>query len=255
MFQPSSSEAPSPRPSFSNYLFKEHLQPLSEGLLVCLLIVTFIFTTVGVIGQSDEPNLQTWDRVFVPKYQTWLNRFHLSNYQRGDLVVVKPNANSPEAVQPFPFIGKFGFTFKPYFIKRLVGLPGDTLSMDGGILYINGRRIDETHTVPYWMAKGNLDQNGPRANSSQWDYREVGASSKYVIPAGLYFVIGDNRSPGGSEDSRGFGPVPLEQIGGKATTVIWPPIKKDAEGKWKLYWRILKRPTAFDNIPAPSPKP
>ena len=65
-----------------------------------------------------------------------------------------------------------------------------------------------------------------------------------VIPEGHYFVIGDNRSMGGSEDSRLFGPVPSVSIAGRVSAVIWPPRR---EGQWN--WRLLDIPGAFGEIP------
>ncbi|MDX2007016.1 MAG: signal peptidase I [Meiothermus sp.] len=230
---------PAQSPGFVRYLFLEWLRPVGEAILLAFLLTTFLFTTVGVVGTSDLPNLQNGQRLFVPKYQTWLHRFGLGSFKRGDLVVVRPNAASPYAVQPMPFFGQWGATFRPYFIKRIVGLPGDRLRMEGGQLYLNGRPVEEAHTVPFWRHLNQLDTESDRANSDRWPFRE-GQTGEYTVPPGNYFVMGDNRSFGGSEDSRGFGPIPLGQIGGKATFVLWPPVQDG-----KLAWRSLETPEAF----------
>ena len=65
------------------------------------------------------------------------------------------------------------------------------------------------------------------------------------MPEGHYFVMGDNRSAGGSEDSRLFGPVPALSIAGRASAVIWPPRR---DGEWN--WRRLEPPETFTRVPA-----
>ncbi|HET8985417.1 MAG TPA: signal peptidase I, partial [Trueperaceae bacterium] len=65
-----------------------------------------------------------------------------------------------------------------------------------------------------------------------------------TVPEGTYFVMGDNRSAGGSEDSRYFGPIDAIAIAGRATAVIWPPRR---DGEWN--WRGLPAPAAFDAVP------
>src|SRR5690606_37802111 len=66
----------------------------------------------------------------------------------------------------------------------------------------------------------------------------------FVVPEGPYFVMGDNRSPTGSEDSRYFGPIDSVAIAGRATAVIWPPRR---DGEWN--WRLLPPPKGFDTVP------
>lgn len=250
MQKPVTGQADPAKLSFWRYMVLEWFRPIGEALLVAFLVTTFLFTTVGVFGQSDEPNLHQGERLIIPKYQTWLHRFGIGSFKRGDLVVVRPNASSPYAVQPMPVLGQFGATFRPFFIKRVVGLPGDRIKMERGQLYINGTAVDESHTVPYWKNLGQLDTDSDRANSERWPFRkESNPSAEYVVPAGEYFVMGDNRSWGGSEDSRGFGPVPLNQIGGKATFVIWPPVSQDSQGNWRLNLTSQKTPQGFSAIP------
>lgn len=242
MDQPSQTgKVPSIVQSLWQYLRLEWFRQVGEALLIAFLITTFLFTTVGVVGTSDLPNLQPGERVFIPKYQTWLQRFGSNQLRRGDLVVVKPPLSSPYAVQAFPVLG---FNFRPFFIKRLVGLPGDRIRLERGQLFINGTAIDESHTVPYWKALGQLDEDSHLANSEEWPFRQ-GQRGEFTVPEGMYFVMGDNRSPGGSEDSRDFGPVSLSQIGGRASFRLWPPLKRDAQGQWKLNWHELETPEGF----------
>lgn len=244
MQQPIVSNPPAGKPSLARYLWQEWLRPTGEALLLALLITTFAFTTVGVVGTSDLPNLHPGERLVVPKYQTWLHRFGIGSFKRGDLVVVKPPLTDPYAIQPLPLLGQFGVNFRPFFIKRIVALPGDRIRMEQGQLFVNGVAVDESHTVPYWRSLGQLDTISDRANSDAWPFRQ-GQTGEYVVPEGMYFVMGDNRSNGGSEDSRAFGPVSLDQIGGKANFVLWPPIRRDENGQWRVNWRVMGTPEGF----------
>ncbi|HEU4741378.1 MAG TPA: signal peptidase I [Meiothermus sp.] len=244
MQRPVTGTTPAVKPSFLRYLWHDWLRPVGEALLLAFLITTFAFTTVGVVGTSDLPNLHQGERLVVPKYQTWLHRFGIGSFKRGDLVVVKPPLSDPYAIQPLPVLGQWGVKFRPFFIKRIVALPGDRIRMEQGQLFVNGVAVDETHTVPYWRSLGQLDTISDRANSDAWPFRK-GQIGEYVVPTGMYFVMGDNRSYGGSEDSRAFGPVPLDQIGGKANFVLWPPFKRDENGQWRLNWRVTGIPEGF----------
>jgi signal peptidase I len=120
----------------------------AEALAIAYLVVTFIFNTVGVVGSSMRPNLDggvgggnllrsllTGDRVFIPKYETWLKRIGvLGPYQRGEIVVVRDPANSPTALETGS---------RPFFIKRVVAIPGDRLRIDAGQVIVNGHPIDQ----------------------------------------------------------------------------------------------------------------
>lgn len=135
--------------NFWDYLFKEWLRQVGEALLLAFLVTTFIFTTVGVVGNSMNPlnggalpagsvSLQNGERVFVPKYETWLVRFGLTQWRRGEIAIIKPPEGTPNAVAQFPILG---FQFKAFFIKRIVGVPGDEVSIREGQLVLNGQPI------------------------------------------------------------------------------------------------------------------
>ena len=120
----------------------------AEALLIAFLVVTFVFNTVGVVGSSMRPNLDggvgssnllqsllTGDRVFIPKYETWLRRAGvLGPYRRGDIVVVRDPANSPTALETGS---------RPFFIKRVIAVPGDHLRIEAGQVVVNGHPIDQ----------------------------------------------------------------------------------------------------------------
>jgi signal peptidase I len=123
------------------------------------------------------------------------NRFiyHFRDPHRGEIVVFK---TPPEAERCDPSTGG-GETF----VKRIIGLPGETISERDGTVFINGKRLNE----PYIPA-------------SERDHRDV---ERRVIPTGMYFMMGDNRSQ--SCDSRDWGPVPRSNLIGPVFAVYWPP--------------------------------
>lgn len=129
--------------------FWEEIKGYAEALIIAFIIVTFVFNTVGVVGGSMRPSLDggvggrnilqsllTGDRVFIPKYDTWLRRAGiLGTYQRGDVVVVREPANSPTAQNS---------ARRPFFIKRVIGLPGDHLRIEAGQVYVNDHKINQS---------------------------------------------------------------------------------------------------------------
>jgi signal peptidase I len=272
----------SPLARIGTMLWKEWIRPIGEAVIIALVLTTFVFTTVAIDGASDEPNVHHGERVFVPKYETWLARIGIGSFKRGDLVVLKPPKDSPHSDRPVPFISNFfpNARYRPFFIKRIVGVPGDRLKMINGLLQVNGIKINETHNVGFWRSvKGSdgqplWDNTSGLSNSKDWSFNgaKFNAAGEYVVPKGKYFVMGDNRSLGGSEDSRYFGPIALEEFAGRATFVWWSPVAKaqeikataasGAQGKsWWLYDHeklnddYLKGPFSFHFMMRPLGRP
>lgn len=291
------------KPTLSQRFWTE-VRGYAEALVVAFLIVTFVFNTVGVVGSSMRPTLDggvgssnilrsllTGDRVFIPKYDTWLRRAGvLGPYRRGEIVVVREPANSPTAQAR---------ARRPFFIKRVVAVPGDRVRIEGGQVIVNGVAVDQgfitstgeirPYPVDFPLVEvedgevvgmgvaferygttevPRLPQRGERVAVSPVDDPRVqlyyggvldhlaplpdGVDDgtlvhDLVLPEGRYFVMGDNRSYGGSEDSRAFGPVGFLSIAGRATAVIWPPRR---DGEWN--WRRLTPPEAFRAVPEPA---
>lgn len=147
------------------------------AVALALLINNFVFQIIRVDGPSMEPTLYTDQRMAVTRFS-----YYFSTPQRGDIVVTK-----------FPDDDR-------NFVKRVIGLPGETLKIRDGKVYINDVALDE----PYIKA------------AIEFDYGEI------VIPEGKYMVMGDNRN--NSSDSRKItvGPLDLKLIVGKSQYVVWP---------------------------------
>lgn len=143
---PKSSKSPE-RPKQGSRFWRE-VRGYAEALVIAYLVVTFLFNTVGVVGSSMQPNLDggvgsrnmlqsllTGDRVFIPKYETWLRRAGvMSGYSRGDIIVVREPANAPTAQER---------DRRQFFIKRVMGVPGDRIRIEAGQVYVNDHPVDQ----------------------------------------------------------------------------------------------------------------
>lgn len=189
-------------------------------VVVALLVTQFGATAVQVDGTSMLPGLRDGEWLAVPKVEGWAYRAGLGSYARGDVVVFKPpRAAAAEWTREYRGVS-LPWTYRPYLVKRVVALPGDRVTMNRGDLYVNGRAVDQGWTLPYWQG-ACLDRGSGVANSVAASPGRTG-QAEVTVPAGHVFVLGDNRSPGGSLDSRTFGPVHVEDIAGRAVASVWP---------------------------------
>jgi len=156
---------------------RDLLETVIPAVVIALLINMFLAQATRVYGQSMEPNLHTSQRLVIEKVSYW---FH--GPRRGDIVVLKIPEQGSEPL-----------------IKRVIGLPGETVAIHDGLVYIDGQPLKE----PY------LDRPTP------------GQMPETVVPPLHVFVLGDNRAH--SNDSRAFGPVPRRYIIGRAWLSYWPP--------------------------------
>jgi signal peptidase I len=156
------------------------VRDLAFSVLIAVILIVFIYQPVKVEGTSMMPTLTDQERIFINKFTYHLG---LGSIDRGDMVV-------------------FWFPLEPTksYIKRVIGLPGDTVYIDAGQVYVNGRLLAESY-VPD-------------------DYRDRVSWEAHHIPPGEYFVLGDHRSS--SSDSRTWGLVKRDAIYGKAVFVYWP---------------------------------
>jgi len=173
------------------------------------LVATFGFTTVRVEGTSMEPSLHHGDRVLVPRSDRWWPRAQSAPVARGAIVYFRP----PGAV---PQNRLEGWRGGPFVIKRVVAIAGETLRMEQGRVWIDGVPIDEPYLNP--------------------EVRYSGTFGPLRIPEGHLFVLGDNRSPLASRDSRVFGTIPEGSLAGIPTTVVWPLWRSDPNHGWR--WNV-----------------
>lgn len=177
------------KPSSRKRTLAEYAVLALVAIGVALLIQAFLVKPYRIPSESMQDTLLVGDRVLVDRI-SW--RF--SEPQQGDVVVFHP-----------PFDG-------PVLIKRIVGMPGDELSVSEGVLYVNGEAQSESYVLQ--TAEGPVPTE-PFANGMPW-----GLEEPFVVPAGNYFMMGDNRINSG--DSRELGPVPRDQLVGLTFGRYWP---------------------------------
>ncbi|TFH68499.1 signal peptidase I [Gammaproteobacteria bacterium LSUCC0057] len=186
----------------------EYVASLAPVLAIVLVLRSFIIEPFQIPSSSMVPTLQKGDFIVVNKWVYGLRLPVLRNLvvpvsepQRGDVMVFFPPHE------------------QRYFIKRVVGLPGDKVSVVNGQLYINGELMVQSDAQPVdddlRSARFVEDLDG-YSHPIQRRLQAGRLSQNFhdVVPAGHYFMLGDNRD--NSSDSRVWGPVPAERIVGKA---------------------------------------
>jgi signal peptidase I len=200
--KPAAALAPAPQP-FRKSTAREYFESIVIAVILALFIRTFVVQAFKIPTGSMENNLLIGDHLLVNKFVfgpagSPLERALLPERQirRGDILVFKyPEDRERD------------------FIKRVIGLPGETLEVKEKRVYINGKRIDEPYV--HFLEP----PQGPAAFSeiTSYDLRE--RYGPITIPAGKYFVMGDNRD--NSQDSRYWGLLPREDVKGRAVMIYW----------------------------------
>ena len=224
----------------------ENLKTIFYALLIALVIRSFFFQPFYIPSSSMEPNLLIGDRLFVSKYSYGYSRHSLpfspkiydkriipNKPKRGDVIVFKTPADD-----------------RTDYIKRLIGLPGDTIQFINKELYINNKIIKKeliTNTIDINCGNENLETNFyketlPNGKSYTAVYRKNGTminSDKFTVPKNHYFFMGDNRDC--SQDSRflsSVGYVNFNNIVGKAQLVFFSNDKYN--GSFYKFWKWNK---------------
>ena len=161
---------------------REWVVSIVTALLAVLIIRSFFFTIIRVDGTSMTDTLQNNDRLFV----TVLD-MKLHGPDRFDVVITHYDDTRKE------------------YVKRVIGLHGDTLEVKSGVLYVNGEAYEEPFLSPDRIVNYSLPQ---------YDFGSI------EVPEGSYFVMGDNRD--NSRDSRRVGFLSEDKIVGKVRYIIWP---------------------------------
>lgn len=154
--------------------------------LIIFFLIQFFIRNFRVVGTSMVNNLHDGQYLIIDKisYNPYLQEYAgLGGPTRGDVIVFKPPRNPSED-----------------YVKRVIGLPGEKVQVIKGEVYINDQLLDE----PFEPVTGSYTMPSP-----------------VIVPEGQIFVLGDNRN--NSNDSHNWGPLPIENIVGRAWISYWPP--------------------------------
>ena len=166
----------------THQLLRNEIRVWTRDLLIAiglaLVIIVFLYQPVKVEGTSMAPLLSDQERIFINKFV-----YRFEDIHRGDVVVFWYPLDRSKS-----------------FIKRVIGLPGETVDIRHGQLYVNGQLIPEPYVPP--------------------QYTDVTDFGPVRVPKDSYFVMGDHRIS--SNDSRVFGPVASQFIYGRAVFAYWP---------------------------------
>ena len=162
------------------------LRDVLFAVLLAVFVIVFVYRPVRVEGTSMMPTLNDEERIFINQFTY---RFGISQISRGDTIVFW-----------------YPWDRSKSYIKRVIGLPGDTVEIEAGQVYVNGRELPE----PYLPD----------------EYRDRSSMDRKTVPPGEYFVLGDHRAS--SNDSRVWGTVARNLIFGKAVFAYWPVEKMGA---------------------------
>jgi signal peptidase I len=200
---PPKTGAPAPPAPYRKSIVREYFESIAIAVILALFVRTFVVQAFKIPTGSMENNLLIGDHLIVNKFVFGPNLGGLDrsvlpmrDIRRGDIVVFK-YPEDPERD----------------FIKRVIGLPGETLEVRDKRVYVNGQRLEEPYVHYLEPPKGASEYQ----EVTSFDLRERYGPVK--IPADKYFVMGDNRD--NSQDSRYWGFLPREYVKGRALMIYW----------------------------------
>lgn len=208
--------------------FREYFELFSEVLIFVFFIQAFLVQTYAIPTPSMEKNMLIGDHLFIDKVaytnpKSIIEKFIFPQLKikRGMIVAFK----SPYEIR------KKNWGKVPY-VKRVIGLPGETIKIVSSRVYINGKEIQEPYV--YFNGPVAIPENFPPEDPSFWwkefphEFRKnveiTDMGAVFRVPEGYYFCMGDNRHI--SLDSRIWGPVPAENITGKPWRNYWSYISE-----------------------------
>jgi signal peptidase I len=198
---PAKAAAAPPAP-YRKSTVREYFESIAIAVILALFVRTFVVQAFKIPTGSMENNLLIGDHLIVNKFVFGPDRgferpvLPMRDIRRGDIVVFK-YPEDPERD----------------FIKRVIGLPGETLEVRDKRVYINGTRLEETYVHYLEPPRGPSEYH----EVTSYDLRERYGPVK--IPTDKYFVMGDNRD--NSQDSRYWGFLPREYVKGRALMIYW----------------------------------
>jgi signal peptidase I len=199
------------------------VQSLAMTVVIAVFVITFLVQAFQIPSESMENTLLIGDYLLVDKVHYghpgfWGEILPYTQIKRGDIIV-------------------FRYPVRPsqHFVKRVVGVPGDRVRLQNKVVYVNGQRVREDYVVYKAMMADHyrddfpdLQAAAPDVTSRWWEkLQTLVHNGELTVPAGSYFVMGDNRDK--SLDSRYWGFVPRENIIGRPLVIYWSMRTEEAE--------------------------